>query len=223
MVWLLLLQSDLDSISISISISIRCTFGIKQQQKKCDTFSICACHPCAGAMLIFSVSFQFLRMTGCDPGSDHTLHQHTTNIHTHTAPHTHAATTLLAPPPRPAPKPHRTAPHRHTLTQYAPHIPSRPVPSRPAIQTTVSLTAPTSHPFHSAAASIHTAQSQWHTPTTTTTTTSNANPHYTTNRPTHNTTTHNHTQHNTQNKCHQGRSHEESVHRSELQVVATTK
>ena len=31
--------------------------------KKSDTFSICACHPCAGAMLIFSVSFQFLRMT----------------------------------------------------------------------------------------------------------------------------------------------------------------
>ena len=26
---------------------------------KSDTFSICACHPCAGAMLIFSVSFQF--------------------------------------------------------------------------------------------------------------------------------------------------------------------
>ena len=25
-------------------------------------FSICACHPCAGAMLIFSVSFQFFRM-----------------------------------------------------------------------------------------------------------------------------------------------------------------
>ena len=25
-------------------------------------FSICACHPCAGAMLIFSVSFQFQRM-----------------------------------------------------------------------------------------------------------------------------------------------------------------
>ena len=25
-------------------------------------FSICACHPCAGAMLIFSVSFQFSRM-----------------------------------------------------------------------------------------------------------------------------------------------------------------
>ena len=32
-------------------------------KKKSDTFSICACHPCAGAMLIFSVSFQFLRMT----------------------------------------------------------------------------------------------------------------------------------------------------------------
>jgi len=28
-------------------------------QNKSDTFSICACHPCAGAMLIFSVSFQF--------------------------------------------------------------------------------------------------------------------------------------------------------------------
>ena len=34
-----------------------------QGEKKSDTFSICACHPCAGAMLIFSVSFQFLRMT----------------------------------------------------------------------------------------------------------------------------------------------------------------
>ena len=28
--------------------------------KKCLHFSICACHPCAGAMLIFSVSIQFL-------------------------------------------------------------------------------------------------------------------------------------------------------------------
>ena len=28
-------------------------------RQKSDTFSICACHPCAGAMLIFSVSFQF--------------------------------------------------------------------------------------------------------------------------------------------------------------------
>ena len=34
-----------------------------KKMKKSDTFSICACHPCAGAMLIFSVSFQFLRMT----------------------------------------------------------------------------------------------------------------------------------------------------------------
>ena len=28
-------------------------------KKNCLHFSICACHPCAGAMLIFSVSFQF--------------------------------------------------------------------------------------------------------------------------------------------------------------------
>ena len=28
----------------------------------CLHFSICACHPCAGAMLIFSVSFQFQQM-----------------------------------------------------------------------------------------------------------------------------------------------------------------
>ena len=27
--------------------------------KNCIHFSICACHPCAGAMLVFSVSFQF--------------------------------------------------------------------------------------------------------------------------------------------------------------------
>ena len=31
----------------------------KKRQKNCLHFSICACHPCAGAMLIFSVSFQF--------------------------------------------------------------------------------------------------------------------------------------------------------------------
>ena len=30
-----------------------------EQQKNHLLFSICACHPCAGAMLIFSVSFQF--------------------------------------------------------------------------------------------------------------------------------------------------------------------
>ena len=31
----------------------------KELQNKCLHFSICARHPCAGAMLIFSVSFQF--------------------------------------------------------------------------------------------------------------------------------------------------------------------
>jgi hypothetical protein len=34
-----------------------------ESQKNLDHFSICACHPCAGAMLIFSVSFQFYRMS----------------------------------------------------------------------------------------------------------------------------------------------------------------
>jgi hypothetical protein len=33
-----------------------------ESAKNLVRFSICACHPCAGAMLIFSVSFQFLRM-----------------------------------------------------------------------------------------------------------------------------------------------------------------
>ena len=33
------------------------------KRQKVRYFSIYACHPCAGAMLIFSVSFQFLRMT----------------------------------------------------------------------------------------------------------------------------------------------------------------
>ncbi len=33
------------------------------KQKNLDHFSICACHPCAGAMLIFSVSFQFYQMS----------------------------------------------------------------------------------------------------------------------------------------------------------------
>ena len=31
----------------------------RRVRKKQVHFSICACHPCAGAMLIFSVSFQF--------------------------------------------------------------------------------------------------------------------------------------------------------------------
>ena len=43
-----------------------CAFHIKQsttniliRSKKCGTLHDFACHPCAGAMLIFSVSFQF--------------------------------------------------------------------------------------------------------------------------------------------------------------------
>ena len=35
----------------------------KKGKKNLDHFSIYACHPCAGAMLIFSVSFQFYRMS----------------------------------------------------------------------------------------------------------------------------------------------------------------
>ena len=41
----------------------------QKKKKKSDTFSICACHPCAGAMLIFSVSFQFYRMRRVLPRS----------------------------------------------------------------------------------------------------------------------------------------------------------
>ena len=38
----------------------RCSLEAGPKRKKnCVRFSICACHPCAGAMLIFSVSFQF--------------------------------------------------------------------------------------------------------------------------------------------------------------------
>ena len=32
---------------------------LSKDEKIWNHFSICACHPCAGAMLIFSVSFQF--------------------------------------------------------------------------------------------------------------------------------------------------------------------
>lgn len=41
-------------------------------------FSIYACHPCAGAMLIFSVSFQFLRMT-TEVVPEHMLLRHSIN------------------------------------------------------------------------------------------------------------------------------------------------
>jgi hypothetical protein len=47
-----------DGAEVQTSRQWMCT----QEPKKSDTFSICACHPCAGAMLIFSVSFQFYRM-----------------------------------------------------------------------------------------------------------------------------------------------------------------
>ena len=41
-------------------------------QKNRDTFSMYACHPCAGTMLIFSVSFQFFQMTSEEvPSSTH--------------------------------------------------------------------------------------------------------------------------------------------------------
>ena len=35
------------------------SYGCNFLYMNCLHFSICACHPCAGAMLIFSVSFQF--------------------------------------------------------------------------------------------------------------------------------------------------------------------
>ncbi|KAK8348429.1 hypothetical protein V6Z12_A06G080300 [Gossypium hirsutum] len=35
----------------------------QKNKKNLDHFSICACHPFAGAMLIFSVSFQFYQMS----------------------------------------------------------------------------------------------------------------------------------------------------------------
>lgn len=44
-----------------VYVSVLLLFCVKSE--KVRYFSIYACHPCAGAMLIFSVSFQFLRMT----------------------------------------------------------------------------------------------------------------------------------------------------------------
>ena len=35
---------------------------VRKQAGNCLHFSMCACHPCAVAMLIFSASFQFRRM-----------------------------------------------------------------------------------------------------------------------------------------------------------------
>ncbi len=105
--------------------------------KKCDTFSICACHPCAGAMLIFSVSFQFLRMTGCDPGSD-PIKQTPTNQYTHThstrnttttdTPHQHHANTTPTSSLRAGPHANSSShdTNQTMCSQYAP-IPYRPV------------------------------------------------------------------------------------------------
>ena len=41
--------------------------GLSESQKKWIAFSIYACHPCAGAMLIFSVSFQISSMSSGFP------------------------------------------------------------------------------------------------------------------------------------------------------------
>ena len=45
---------DDDEVAEALLMRMRLT-----TKKKRLHFSICACHPCAGAMLIFSVSFQF--------------------------------------------------------------------------------------------------------------------------------------------------------------------
>ena len=47
--------------SLKMCVLLKSVHAQKRYNKnsKSDTFSICACHPCAGAMLIFSVSFQF--------------------------------------------------------------------------------------------------------------------------------------------------------------------
>ena len=44
-----------------------CTPQTTVCQKTLDHSSICACHPCAGAMLIFSVSFQFYQVSRRTP------------------------------------------------------------------------------------------------------------------------------------------------------------
>ena len=49
-----------------------------EQAKKFGTLHDFACHPCAGAMLIFSVSFQFLRMT-TEVVPEHMLLRHSIN------------------------------------------------------------------------------------------------------------------------------------------------
>jgi hypothetical protein len=50
-------------IQIQFQACVHCQITIRdpagREPKNHLHFSICACHPCAGAMLIFSVSFQF--------------------------------------------------------------------------------------------------------------------------------------------------------------------
>ena len=59
-------------------ITINYEDGIKREglTKNLDHFSICACHPCAGAMLIFSVSFQFYQMSPKGQRLTHSLQQY---------------------------------------------------------------------------------------------------------------------------------------------------
>ena len=45
------------------SLRWRTNFDPGEKKKNLDHFSICVRHPCAGAMLIFSVLFQFYRMS----------------------------------------------------------------------------------------------------------------------------------------------------------------
>ena len=94
-------------------------------------------------MLIFSVSFQFLRMTGCDPGSDPISAHSITDKHPHSALSTHHAprpipTTALRPFPFPATthhSPFRASPHSITCTLHCPATTAWPAPHRTARQT----------------------------------------------------------------------------------------
>ena len=52
-----------EGLSNSYLLSKTGAIGFWKRKKNLDHFSIYACHPCAGAMLIFSVSFQFYRMS----------------------------------------------------------------------------------------------------------------------------------------------------------------
>ena len=47
--------------NVTGSPKVRWQVTVKSKEKWLH-FSICVCHPCAGAMLIFSVSFQVYRM-----------------------------------------------------------------------------------------------------------------------------------------------------------------